>query len=249
MTEGVHRLAMTLCAAGWLTIPTLALADGARPTRWQGPCAGCRASFPSDPGPSPLLVLLHGDAESAGTMFEAWAPAAEARAVAVLALACPVADGCTSRSWWRWDGSPSWLGDQIHALSERHPLDPERLWIIGWSGGASYVGLHTQELERTFAAIVVHGGGVPPPAAGCAGSPASVYFLVGDANPLHSLAVRLRDYYLGCRHDVTWMLLPGADHAAEWRALASRRQAILDWLGTKRRGQPPETLEAPETPD
>jgi hypothetical protein len=167
-------------------------------------------------------------------MFDAWAPAAEARGFAVLAPMCPREAGCTSQSWWRWNGSPSWLLEQIGALSERRPLDPERMWIVGWSGGASYVGFRTQEFERSFAAIVVHGGGMPPVWGGCSSSPASVYFLVGDANPLHALAVRLRDYYADCHHDITWKLLHGSDHRGEWRALASHVDAILDWVATKR---------------
>jgi poly(3-hydroxybutyrate) depolymerase len=190
--------------------------------------------LPGGVDPSPLVVLLHGDAESARTLFDAWAPAAEARGFAVLAPMCPREAGCDSRSWWRWNGSPSWLLDQVGALSDRRALDPERMWIIGWSGGASYVGFRTQEFERSFAAIVVHGGGMPPARAGCSSSPASVYFLVGDANPLHALAVQLRDYYEDCHHAVTWTLLHGADHRGEWRALASHRDAILDWLATKR---------------
>jgi hypothetical protein len=82
-------------------------------------------------------------------------------------------------------------------------IDPDRLWIVGWSGGASYIGHRTQEIERSFA--VIHGGGIRPAYADCTSPRASVYFLVGDANPLHNLAVQLRDYYVGCDHDVTWL--------------------------------------------
>jgi poly(3-hydroxybutyrate) depolymerase len=181
------------------------------------------------------LVLLHGDGESAAAVFDAWSSAAEARGIAVFAPSCPREEGCTSQSWWRWNGSPSWLTGQIDVFAKRRPFDADRIWIVGWSGGASYIGYRSQELERTFAAMVFQGGGMPPASEACAPSPASVYFLVGDKNPLHSLAVELRDHYATCGNDLTWTLLKGADHAGEWRALPSHRESILDWLVTRRR--------------
>jgi predicted esterase len=169
-------------------------------------------------------------------MFDAWAPTAEARAVAVLALTCPLSEGCTQQSWWQWNGDPAYLREQIRFVTDRQPIDSERMWIAGWSGGASYIGYRTQEIERTFSAIVIHGGGIRPADSRCSTPQASVYFLVGNANPLHNLAVQLRDYYAGCGHDLSWNLLQGAGHDEERRALASRIGSILDWLVTKRRG-------------
>ena len=204
-------------------------------SRIHGPCADCRASLPGGTDARPLLVLLHGDNETAEGVFEDWAAAAEARGIAVLAPACPRDEGCTERSWWKWNGNPSYLLEQVRALADAQWLDADRLWIFGWSGGASYIGYRTQEIERTFAAVVIHGGGIRPADPACAEPHASVYFLVGDANPLHSLAVQLRDYYVRCNHDVTWTLLKGADHQAERRALPAKRAMILDWLMTKRK--------------
>jgi len=184
-------------------------------------------------------VLLHGDGENAASMLDAWERSAAARGMAVLALACPKLEGCTTRSWWQWDGDPSWLVRQTRALGELHAIDPERMWIVGWSGGASYVGLRTQEIEKTFAAIVLHGGGIPPELSTCPAAKAAVYFLVGDRNPLHNLAMQLREHYAACDDDVTWTLLKGADHDGERRALTAHREAILDWLSTRRLAQSP----------
>jgi hypothetical protein len=100
------------------------------------------------------------------------------------------------------------------------------------------MGLRAPELQRTFSALVYHGGGVPPPvSAGCGPelSARPVFFLVGDNNPLHALAVRLRDHHERCSDDVTWRLVPGADHAAEWKALATDGARATEWLLTKRR--------------
>jgi predicted esterase len=225
---------MLLAVLALLALPASAGADGGVAERRKGPCDRCLSSLPAGSDPRPLLVLLHGDGETAASMFDAWQARAAARDIAVLALDCPVSEGCSARSWWRWNGDPAWIDRQTVALGELRPIDRERMWIVGWSGGASYIGLRTQELERTFAAIVIHGGGVPPPRSSCDGPKAAVTFLVGDANPLHYLAVGLREYYERCEHDVTWTLLRGADHGGERRALAAHREEILDWLGTRR---------------
>jgi len=198
------------------------------------PCAGCLASLPAGDDPAPLLVVLHGDGESASGLFDKWRRLTEPRGVALVALACPPTEGCRG-SWWRWNGDPGWIDGQIAQLGKRRPIDHDRLWLAGWSGGASYAGYQTQRFERTFAAIVIHGGGIPPGRSDCAATKPPVYFLVGDHNPLHNLAVQLREHYETCGQDVRWTLLKGADHAGEWAALDRLGGSILDWLQSQRR--------------
>lgn len=208
---------------------------GARERTMNDPCTGCAASFPSGTAPAPLLVVLHGDSgHGPADLVKRWEPFAAPRDVGVLALQCPRDRGCKG-SFWQWDGDPAWLLSQVEAFAGRHPVDHERMWLAGWSGGASYIGMRTQTFEDRFAAIVVHGGGIPPRASGCAREKTPVAFLVGSTNPLHGLAVRLREHYDGCGDEVRWSLLPGADHAAEWKALDDHGGAILDWLEDKRR--------------
>jgi poly(3-hydroxybutyrate) depolymerase len=218
-----------------LSTPARAQAPEARFHPVDPPCSGCLAAWPSSQEAAPLLVVLHGDGESAGKVYARWRPWTEARHVAIFAPACPANEGCKG-SWWRWDGDPAWLRSAIDRLGRAHPLDRDRLWLVGWSGGASYVGWQTQAFEKTFAAIVIHGGGVPPADEACPTAATSVYFLVGDKNPLHDLAVGLRRHYDACGDDVVWRLLRGADHEGEWAALDARAAgAIFDWLETKRR--------------
>jgi poly(3-hydroxybutyrate) depolymerase len=123
---------------GWLLVVLLLSAARAEDNsaRRSGPCEHCLASLPSGVDPRPLLVLLHGDGDSAAAIFTQWEHSAAARRVAVLALECPRAAGCGSRSWWRWNGSPAWITRQIAALSQLRPIDSQQLWIVGWSGGA-----------------------------------------------------------------------------------------------------------------
>lgn len=204
------------------------------------PCSGCKAAFPDATTPVPLLVVLHGDwGLGPADLLAAWEKHALKRGIAVVALKCPVDQGCKG-SWWQWNGNPSWISQQIDALekaSPSRPIDRKRLYLAGWSGGASYIGMRAQELQQKFAAIVYHGGGVAPagPCAPAASAPAPAYFLVGSGNPLHSLAVDLRKENEQCGIDVTWKLLPSADHAAEWKALDANGGVIADWLLTKKR--------------
>jgi predicted esterase len=218
-----------------IAIPGDAIADG--PTRSRGPCAECIASLPAGSDPRPLLVLLHGDGESATMMMGEWGRAAENRRIAVLALQCPRSEGCTAQSWWKWDQPVGgWLRSQVDAVRRMRPIDEHRMWVVGWSGGASYIGSRTLEFEPLFSAIVIHGGGQPPRAIdACSPTKSGVYFLVGDGNPLHALARELHDHYVRCQNDLVWTLLSHADHQGERAALASHREAILDWLETRSR--------------
>jgi poly(3-hydroxybutyrate) depolymerase len=182
----------------------------------------------------PLIVTLHGDYQSPAIMHDQWRRIAVHRGAAVLTLSCPENLGCKG-SWWRWDGAPAWILGEIAKVQQRRAIDPDRLYLVGWSGGGSYMGWRSQELEQTFAAFVIHGGGMPPGTATCANDKVPVYFLVGDKNPFHQLAKNLRDYYKGCGSAVTWDLLRGAEHPQEWAALDGHQSRVMEFLLAQRR--------------
>jgi predicted esterase len=206
-------------------------------------CAGCLLEAAARPGPTPLVVLLHGDGESAPARAAMWRRWLRPRGFALLSLACPVALGCKG-SFWRWDGDPAWLDAQVEAAARRLSIDRERVFLIGWSGGASYMGWRVHALSRSFAALVFHGGGMAPPRgddgrpAQCGSPPRPALFLVGDKNPLHHLAQSLRKALAACQHEVAWRLLPGADHDGERAALSDPKKVteVLDWLQSHPRG-------------
>lgn len=209
-----------------------------------GVCEGCFATVPDDAEPAPLLVTLHGDwGYMAPDLHRAWERFAAPRGVALLSLACPSKLGCKN-SWWQWNGEPSWIVEQIDRLAALRAIDRDRMWIAGWSGGASYIGMRTQEIERTFAGIVIHGGGVWPWPDDCPAQKARVVFLVGDRNPLHKNGLVLRDHYTRCGNDLTFHLLQGAEHDGEWKALGEKGGAILDTLATARMTRPPPVVVA-----
>lgn len=229
-----------LALAVFLT-SSISMAD-ATPARVQAsdvPCTGCRAAFAAGADPVPLLVVLHGDwGINPSELVTAWEKHAAKRGLAVLALKCPVDQGCKG-SWWQWNGDPAWVSQQIDGFEKKKGLtvDRKRMYLAGWSGGASYIGMRAQAFQQTFAALVYHGGGVAPsgPCAPAASSPAPAYFLVGDANPLHHLAVSLKKENEQCGIAVTWKVIPGADHTAEWKALDANGGAIADWLSKQKR--------------
>jgi MYXO-CTERM domain-containing protein len=124
----------------------------------------------------------------------------------------------------------------VDAVAAHYPVDPARVYLSGWSGGATYIGFQRGDFESRFAAINLSGGGSPPGGgAACAPCPAPVYYLMGDRNPLFASAVATRDFFKGCGHEVEWRLLPGADHGGELRAYSRPEQAasLLAWLSAR----------------
>jgi poly(3-hydroxybutyrate) depolymerase len=193
------------------------------------PCEQCTLDVPASREPLPLLVVLHGDRERAGTAATRWRAAAKRRGWAMLALQCPTDQGCKD-SWWQWNGDPSWLLDKVAAVARTAPIDRSRIYLAGWSGGATYIGMHAPAWTTTFAALVFHGGGHSP-GSDCPAQPLPAYFLVGDRNPLHSLVKDLRSWFDDCQQQLVWDLVSGGDHDKENRALDRKKAlAILDWL-------------------
>jgi hypothetical protein len=234
--KGTARAFASAFVAFSLTLGGESLADA----RVVPPCVGCVLVPPrSDGGPMPLLVTLHGDIDHAPTTAAPWTPAIVARGWALLSIECPVAEGCDKGSFWRWNGPPTWILAQIAKVRAAYPIDDRRIFLSGWSGGASYIGWHAPELSQKFAGLVLHGGGVAPPTRECPKSLAPTYFLVGDQNPLHHLAKDLRDYFERCGNTVTWDLLPRAGHLAELASLdTAKATVILDSLGKSALSQP-----------
>ncbi len=212
------------------------------------PCKNCLfVAPPEGKAKAPLLVVLHGDAPGGKAPLVArdaapFITAASERGIAVLAPMCPKDEGCLVGSYWQWSKGdpPGWISAQIDTVRKDYDIDPDRIWIAGWSGGASFLGYHYARLGARYAAVIFVGGGIPPASSDCSSCAPPAYFLVGDKNPLHHLARRLKDDVSTCTQDVTWDLLSGKDHAGEWRALSAPGQAakVLDWLDKHPRNCP-----------
>lgn len=217
----------------------LAITSAASAKRRVGfPCAGCVLDPPPADAAAPLVVVLHGDAGGGSPdvhgAADVFAKEAAKRGIAVFAPRCPTDKGCAEGSWWQWEGGDptQWLESQVKAIEATYAIDPDRIFLAGWSGGASYLGWWAGALGGRYAAVAHLGGGIPPRDKACPRCNLPALFVVGDANPLHHLAVGLRDRYLACGADVRWDLHPKANHAGEWSAVhaTAAPATILDWL-------------------
>src|SRR5258706_3938164 len=131
----------------------------ATPVRADAPCTGCVLELPKGTDAVPLVVVLHGDRSHAKAVAARWHAAVKAKGWALLALECPKDQGCKD-SWWKWDGDPQWVLDQISAVGTQRALG--RITFIGWSGGATYLGWHPDAWANVASAVVFHGGGSAP---------------------------------------------------------------------------------------
>jgi predicted esterase len=111
-------------------------------------------------GPVPLIVLLHGAGGSADNWFGSYGDRAEA---AGMALVAPESRG---RTWGLFYGARGYEGadagdvafiDQAFAsICDRCPIDPSRVYIAGFSDGASYalsVGLTNGDIFKRVIAF------------------------------------------------------------------------------------------------
>ena len=98
------------------------------------PCTGCTLVSPqSIADPVPLLVILHGDRERATTAAARWQREVLRRGWAILSLQCPRSESCVD-SWWKWNGDPQWVRDQIAAAAKLVAIDLDRVYAAAWSG-------------------------------------------------------------------------------------------------------------------
>jgi poly(3-hydroxybutyrate) depolymerase len=200
-------------------------------------CAGCVYQAPSKSG-QPLIVFLHGDGVKTTDqlIFQLWplTRVAKARGYGLFAPICPRDQGCDKASYWQWQsGDPSiWLQNQLARIGADHPFDSARVWAVGWSGGATYLGYYAFECASIFDAVAYVGGGAPPGRAICPKCSYPAYFISGDKNPYHQLAKSLREYHQNCGPEPVWNLLTGADHAKEFADFSApgHAEAIVDWF-------------------
>lgn len=218
-----------------LIVAVVAIAVRSDATVGESPCRECTLELPdAATNPVPLVVVLHGDNDNAVERAAKWREATLQRGWALLSLECPAELGCPGGSWYKWDHDPSWVHAQVEDVIERYPIDRSRIYLVGWSGGATYIGKHVQEWPSVFAAVVIHGGGVNPSSSECPDRPLPAYFLVGDENPAHGGMKRLRAYFESCGDDVRWDLLRGANHQREDAALTPEKaDEILGWLAER----------------
>ena len=108
----------------------------------------------ASPGPSPLLLMLHGSGRNGKTLVDPWVPLAKSEGIVLLAP-----DASDSRAWRIPQDGPDFLHDLVELVRMSNDvIDDRRIYVFGHSAGATH-GLDIGLLESEyFAAAAVHAG-------------------------------------------------------------------------------------------
>ena len=108
----------------------------------------------ASPGPSPLLLMLHGSGRNGKTLVDPWVPLAKSEGIVLLAP-----DASISGAWRIPEDGPDFLHDLVELVRiSNDVIDDRRMYVFGHSAGATH-GLDIGLLESEyFAAVAVHAG-------------------------------------------------------------------------------------------
>jgi poly(3-hydroxybutyrate) depolymerase len=190
--------------------------------------------------PTPLVVSLHGDEGVPAASHGIWKPAAQANGYILLSPRCPRSLNCTGRwgtgSWHRDGpaGSVAWINAQIDAVEAAYNVDRSRIYLVGGSRGAVYVGFNTDAFAPRIAGVAMYAGGYSSATNTCAPCALPVYILVGDRDYLLDIARKARDWFLGCGSEVVFDTMPRVRHRDVGKALLNgKADTILDWFSAR----------------
>ena len=93
---------------------------------------------------APLLVLLHGSGGNGAALVEKWRDLADKEGII---LAGP--NSLNSVRWSAPKDGPAFLYDLIEALKSRHPINPRRVYLFGYSAGSGFA-LNMSLLESEY---------------------------------------------------------------------------------------------------
>jgi len=232
-------LVALLCAGSLVGHPSTASAEGSggsggaagRRDNW--PCTSCIFETPAGYDasvPTPLIVTFHGDSASIEYIHGNVQENAEARGFLVASFRCPRDLGCWD-SWWRWEDSngydESWVGAQIDAIEAEYDVALEQVFLVGFSGGSSFLSDYLLDNSDRYAGGLFLGGGNPR--SRCSECLIPVWFIIGDQDFLLDNAERARDSWSECGNEVDWQLVPGVDH----QIIDSRLPAVFDEMAER----------------
>ena len=249
MACGALAIAPRASVQGALGASAGGIAPAAPSVRNGWPCAGCLVEVPAGyrrGHPAALLVVLHGDEGAPGLIANAFGPIASSHNMIMFAPQCPTALGCRfangtggdTNSWWSWlqysqTYDDAWVGDQVARIESAYDLDRTREYLVGWSGGADYLGWYAFQHSASFAGAAFLAGGVPYHPS-CPATHLAAYFLDGAADPryLSGQPLQVRSILAHCGDKTKLVVIPGADHEGSLLAASSPGTAtsIVRWL-------------------
>ncbi len=192
-----------------------------------------RYSVPSGYAPSkamPVLLALHGDEGTSDYIYSVFRGLQNDTGGAFILIApkAPFGGG----SWYKATSSHyTFINNVISWTLSKYNIDQDRLWITGWSGGATFLGYYAPKRQDILAAVIYHmgAGGVgsySPPPASCK---VPARFVIGSNDFLYKLASSHYSLLKGQGHQVDWIELKGVGHSFQKSTLP----ATWSWLKGK----------------
>jgi poly(hydroxyalkanoate) depolymerase family esterase len=135
--------------------------------------AGLRCDYelfvpPATPGrPMPLVVMLHGCTQSPADFAAGTRMNELARAQGVIVLYPAQSRRMNPQGCWNWfkhshqkrgHGEPELLASLTREVMQRHPVDPQRVYVAGLSAGGAMADVLGRCYPELYAAVGVHSG-------------------------------------------------------------------------------------------
>ena len=132
----------------------------------------------AEPGPVPLIVMLHGCEQTAASFAQGTRMNAHAERSGCAVLYPQQALSSHARRCWRWyeratqqgGGDAALVLGAIDAVLARYPVDPQRVTVAGLSAGAGLAHILALHHPQRFAGVGLHSGPVFGAANGAAGA-------------------------------------------------------------------------------
>jgi MYXO-CTERM domain-containing protein len=162
----------------------------------------------------PILFALHGDEGKPDYIYSSFKSLQKSQGGPFILVAprAPFGGG----SWYKATSQHTTFIDAVIAEAKTQwNIDEDRIWITGWSGGATFLGNYVTSRQDILSAVVFYlgagGAWLPysPPAGSCK-IPAR--FVIGTADFLYSNAADLKQLLEQKGHQVSWVELPGVGH-------------------------------------
>ena len=182
-------------------------------------------SVPSSYSPSKamaLLLALHGDEGKPDYIHSSFRSLQQTTGGAFILVSpkAPYGGG----SWYKSTSNHRDFVDAvIQKMLSTYNIDQDRIWITGWSGGATFLGYYAIKRQDILAAVTFYMGGgsggysYSPPAGSCK---IPGRFVIGSKDFLYKLASNQRNLMKQNGHEVAWNELPGVGHSFQKSTLS-----------------------------